>query len=550
MRSSLLYLLLLLCFPGQSSTASSGNPPRTLEAHAPEASSRPESRKRLLSKLKRWSKLGPQSDLLALESIESVLRELDREWTGEGIGQDDIFLGLLDFLGRCVLIADAPGGIGLGPEPISLGGTTEQDLRIQVSEILRRRIPEWGERITLSILMGRVKGKPHPVGRRIGACEVLETDDRESTTLALLSTTRPIPPETHVPRTLLDAAVKALSKRRNEGVHLRLLDLLERGENKLENLWIGAIEAHFASIRLDMGQKRPVAALAHFVGAATSQHDWRRASRGVQLSQGLPDELAFPLLIGALETWMEEVSPAIPSARRIRGEIASQLQMRSGRNLGAHPLRWRSLWEGYLRGEVRWYGESAMGGLPTTVGGFFGLRPETDSLVFLLDRSGSMQASFGKERSQSRLEEAVDQMAGLMAQLGPDTSFNLITFSDTTQSWKRKLAPATEKNIRAARQWALQAGASGGTNLRSGVQRVLHVGTDGRVDLEKLSADTVIVLCDGGTSAGPTWVAPFLKRINDDARIVFHAVQLGAGGDGTLEALAAKTGGDFQLVDG
>ncbi len=59
----------------------------------------------------------------------------------------------------------------------------------------------------------------------------------------------------------------------------------------------------------------------------------------------------------------------------------------------------------------------------------------------------------------------------------------------------------------------------------------------------------MIVLCDGETAEGPSWVGPFLRRVNDDARIVFHSVQLGQGGDGTLELLASQTGGDFQRVE-
>jgi hypothetical protein len=43
-------------------------------------------------------------------------------------------------------------------------------------------------------------------------------------------------------------------------------------------------------------------------------------------------------------------------------------------------------------------------------------------------------------------------------------------------------------------------------------------------------------------------VLPFLQRNNAKARITFHCVQIGPGGDGTLELLASETGGDFRRV--
>ncbi len=45
-------------------------------------------------------------------------------------------------------------------------------------------------------------------------------------------------------------------------------------------------------------------------------------------------------------------------------------------------------------------------------------------------------------------------------------------------------------------------------------------------------------------------VEPLLARVGAEACVVFHCVQIGAGGDGTLEALARLTGGEYLRVDG
>jgi hypothetical protein len=63
-----------------------------------------------------------------------------------------------------------------------------------------------------------------------------------------------------------------------------------------------------------------------------------------------------------------------------------------------------------------------------------------------------------------------------------------------------------------------------------------------------LEADTIIVLCDGETLEGPSWVAPFIRSFNEKARVNFSAVQLGGRSDGALEALCEHTNGDYVEI--
>ena len=67
-------------------------------------------------------------------------------------------------------------------------------------------------------------------------------------------------------------------------------------------------------------------------------------------------------------------------------------------------------------------------------------------------------------------------------------------------------------------------------------------------DLGKLTSDTIIVLCDGATVAGPDWVVPTLAAIKESSRLVFNCVQIGRGGDACLQLLARESGGDFIHV--
>ena len=171
-------------------------------------------------------------------------------------------------------------------------------------------------------------------------------------------------------------------------------------------------------------------------------------------------------------------------------------------------------------------------------------------LTLVLDRSGSMESSFGDDPRHTSLDEAVDQMSQLLTQLGPRTRFGVVVFADSSAEWHKELRNASKANIKAARSWVLHGGPGGGTQLRSGVLEALHA--DGRKgsELESLEADTIIILCDGATAEGPGWVAPLLREVHDRARVVFHAVQLGASGDGTLQTLCEETNGEFVVVEG
>jgi uncharacterized protein with von Willebrand factor type A (vWA) domain len=183
-----------------------------------------------------------------------------------------------------------------------------------------------------------------------------------------------------------------------------------------------------------------------------------------------------------------------------------------------------------------------------TQAGFFGLRPVTDRVTFVLDRSRSMLAP--APPSSTRYAEAIRQMSALLRDLGPRTRFRVVLFADKVQAWKDVLQPATPENIASAELWAAERHPDGGTELREAVESVLRLDRRGTPDLARLEEDTVIVLCDGATAEGPQWVKSLFERVGAQCCVAFHCVQIGAGGDGTLEDLARWSGGEYRAVDG
>lgn len=494
-----------------------------------------------VSELRRWSKLGPQSEVKQLVKVEQALRELERDWASHESRRLRIQTAWLDFLGRCLRIEDE---VAEDPQfrtfDSERGKRGEGELRRRVTISLVSRLPELHSWLVQDVLLTNER---QPEERRTAACEVLRHDESEGGVLALLRSTR------SASRELLDAAIGALEGRALPEVHVRLIELLAQADAGELELWRWPIERHFRALELAEGETGVVAAVAAYVVAALPNEDWRIASRAVSIGRCLPNAAVFPALVQGLEVWLARSPGEARGVRRVQGELLEELRRRSGRSLGPHPDRWAKLWAANQGGDANFVGEGEEGERITQAG-FFGLRPETDWVVFVLDRSGSMDVAFGGDSSHTRLEEAADQLASYLTQLGPRTRFNVIVFSDSIDVWHRELQLATEDHVEKAKKWVLSGGDRAGTQLRPAVLEALHIDRRGKQDTGDLEADTIIVLCDGSTAEGSDWVVPLMRRVGDASRIVFHAVQIGAEGDGTLEALCASTGGDFVFVEG
>lgn len=417
------------------------------------------------------------------------------------------------------------------------GWALQERAGAEFAELLQEDLTRW---VTQEVL---VVDSGNPPARRAAAAHLLAGERTEEVRLGLLVCARGSDPD------LASAAAEALVGWPDESVHQLFLQTLWRADAETPPALLGAAEAHFRARRLEPGS-RLVAPLESYVRERITAESWRLASRAVAVSAGLPNESAVPLLIDALRTWIERSQDGRP-VRRIQHDLARELRARSGLDLGVHPDRWGTWWNAVRSGSAEPRPRDA--DAPSTRADFFGLRPQTDRVVFVIDRSGSMDRPFRPPpdvtaAGWTRYREAVRQMVRFLEALGPDARFNVVLFHDGAESWRRELRPATTAHLRAARGWALRRSPGGGTQLRHGVEEAMRVRPDGSLDLDDLEADTLIVLCDGKTGDGERWVIPFLRRVNPVARIVIHGVQIGQDGDDALALLAQGTGGDFARV--
>jgi len=387
-----------------------------------------------------------------------------------------------------------------------------------------------------------------PFERRLAAVRLLKDQTQPAVKLALLSATQEKEPR------IRRAVLTNLAGWYDPAVHAIFLRELQReiaGEPGAE----GAIaEAHFAQVSSDP-EKRFLPELEPIVKGGLIASDWRVAVRAVVLSRPFANDAILPHLIEAMTLWKVR-GARFGHALRMQLEIERELRQRSGRSFGLDPDLWRKWYAAMRRGELPSTGGFAAG-VPSerTKASFFGLKPASDRIVFVLDRSKSMEIGFGPAGTGGaigrRWDEAVKQLMGYVEAIGAESRFDVVLFHDFGEAWRGgDLVPADSANQAKLREWLEVQIPNGGTALRLGVETALHIDARAGLQLHKIEADTVVLLCDGDTNEGANWVARFLQETNAVARIVFYGVQIGGKGDGTLQKLAEGSGGEFVQIAG
>jgi hypothetical protein len=501
--------------------------------------------------LRAWLKLAHDGratiDRRSISEIKSTIGDLRTVWAINPPRAEEVTIVLLDFLGFCLAQAD-------------LADAETDEPRIDAQNAAADALKQHWDSDLRTLLARKVLALPHsqPAQRRLAAAWLAIDAHAPEMKLALFGCAKDADPR------LRSVALQALSGWDDEGVHQLFLHELEQWFAGNPRADARRAEAHFKAVNIAPGS-RVLTELAAIVKPRLASTDWRAVSQAVALSRPLEHATVVPFLIEALATWKKRADTGAQGLR-VEFEILRALEARSGRKLGPAPESWRDWWASVERGDVRGQTPHTTGGAPEpTRASFFGLKPVTDRVTFVIDRSGSMDSPFAKAppkdaknptgtgthaKNRSRWDEAVDELIGFVEGLGEKARFNVIVFHDFAESWKPRLADATKENRKAARDWLAMHHPGGGTQLRAGIDRAMSIDAAGEPDLTLLEADTVIVLCDGATAEGPEWVDGFMQRANAIARVLFDCVEIGHEGDGTLPRLARGSGGEYVRIDG
>lgn len=312
-----------------------------------------------------------------------------------------------------------------------------------------------------------------------------------------------------------------------------------------------------------IGKEKPAAGLEIAADALEAREDAvKRAA--VQALKALDDPHAVKPLIDALRD----------ARGLVRIEIEDVLHHYTGESFLSSHAFWKKWWEEKGEAWLRSAAARERHGPRKVEGGgtyFYGLRTESDRIVFVLDRSGSMQTPASAEEraagdaeveGDTKIEAAKSQLVRSIQTLPKEARFNIVFYSDDVQSWKEPPAMllATPENKEEAVEWVKAIEAGGSTQLFDGLLRALEYADNfDEKKPEEGGCDTIFLMSDGSPTdmdSGQPLAADAIEaawaRVTEANRVfdcVIHTVGVGARHNrGLLQRIAKETGGTYQAV--
>lgn len=520
-RSALAALALALTLGGGSALA--------VPTAAPAAPLAPLATKSDAEDLLAWlDKNGTRGDALALSVKEEYERVVER------VGQDAAGRGKDSVPARIALLTAAGWGL------VKTRPKTAPYIRGEAQAVLASRLTPGRGKLIEDWLLYDLLSFPdryEPVLRAVAlrALENRLAAERVEPHLLVAIMTAGRDPDGFVRMT----ATEILRPRTESFVTNYFLGALERGEVRpevfaehLDGLSDKDFEAWMQAKKLR---------LFDYVRLRLEHPSWREATRALALAPRFEVAEVVPLLIQGLGVWSQRSSGG---SRRVRTEYQRALKTLTGRDFGRDPAAWARWWMTALEGgNLPEMGEDRPEQTEAT---FYELRPSSDRILFLIDRSGSMRER--QEGTRTRFQDAMERLQYTLRDLGDETQFGVVLFNSTGHKFRNKLVSATPETLKELETWGKRIQPDGGTDLHSGLRVALPGLEEGTTHPTEIDYDTVIVLCDGETESD-SWVAPWLAKYNLDARVVFHCVNIGGQPGGVLEALAKGSGGTFINVD-
>lgn len=276
------------------------------------------------------------------------------------------------------------------------------------------------------------------------------------------------------------------------------------------------------------------------------------------------------------------VKPLIEALRLARGleplEIEAILHYYTGNDFqGSHAI-WMKWWadhgEAWLKSEEleeRHRPSKAARKADGTY--FYGLKTESERIVFVLDRSGSMQTPASAESKKAgeegegiegdtKIDVAKSQMIWSIEHLPKNVYFNVVFYATEVEAWKEapEMVPATKENKAAAVAWVKEITAEGSTALFDALLKALEYADNlSEKDPTQGGCDTIFLLSDGSPTkeGGQVVVAGKdledawgrVKHANEIFQCVIHTVGIGRGHNrGLMSRIARETKGTYKAV--
>lgn len=353
-----------------------------------------------------------------------------------------------------------------------------------------------------------------------------------------------------------------------DGARLRLLDLFGRADS----------ERVRAALREMLATEKDPAAQAELFGALVAGGDrqivadlitrwlvdgnWHVRSRAAAALAQARSKEAIPVLIERLAA----------EKGRVRTDVEDALRSLTGRKYHGNVELWRRWWREHGEGfevpasaaQEGAESEDARERLGTE---FFGIRTESERVLFVLDLSGSMKWSMvprnnpaddpgrdpdlPREGEISRLQAAQRELTRALGGIPDGGVFNLVLYASDVWTWQDRLATMRNDTRAAAVKFVEGLDALGGTNIHGALELALDLaGAKAGDTWDAPVIDTIFLLSDGRATVGvtidPDEILAYVRERNRSAGIVIHCIGLSGAQDAyLLRNLAEQNGGKY-----
>jgi hypothetical protein len=173
---------------------------------------------------------------------------------------------------------------------------------------------------------------------------------------------------------------------------------------------------------------------------------------------------------------------------------------------------------------------------------YYGIDIYAKRLIFILDRSGSMNEQVG---SFTRIRQAKRELIAAISGLDERCEFSILVFDRNVRSWREELVPATVENKREAIQFVEHLSAGSSTNTYG----ALRCGLEFDDQLEAL-----FILTDGEPTYGmltdPSAILVDILKRNEWRHVSINTIAIAVDPliEGFLRRLTEPSGGEFRSV--